>query len=444
MRRRTALRVAVVSALVSAVVSSLTTVAVIRLTDPAPEPVVRDLAGSATATAATAGGAADGGLDLAALFDRVAGGVLRVETTACVLGGSGSGFLVDDDLVATAAHVVDGAHTIVLRRDDGTGVPAAVVGLDTVHDVALLRADRALEGHVFRFADAVPPVGADVAALGYPLAGPLVPVRRTVTGVGQSLDVSGTTTPAGPDTLVENLLRVDGGFRRGDSGGPVLDARGRVVGLVEGRSTQDPDVGYAVSATRAAPLVDAWRGLGTSVDVSDSCAAPVGPPQARVVVRDESTEGLGGVVADLFGAYASAINSARYEDAWALLGAGARGGQTYEEWVASERSSQIFDAVVVRVQVLDAGTAPTTATPSPAAPTAGATAGRTTVPLPVVTPGEGGRLAALVEFSSTQEDRLGPAGQTCSRWRLTYTLRRADGVWTVGAAALAPGFPQAC
>ncbi len=442
---RTTLVVAAVSALVASVVSVATTLVVVRLADPTPE--ARPFVAVPTGSAGPSGTAAPAALDLGGLFASVGSGVVRVETTACVLGGSGSGFLVAPDLVVTAAHVVDGAHTILLRKDDGTGASAAVLGLDTVHDVALLRAEQRIGGHVFSFADADPAVGADVAALGYPRGGPLVPLRRTVTGRGQSLDVSGATagTSAGtPGTssapgVVEGLLRLDGGFEGGASGGPLVAADGTVVGLVEGRSATDGATGYAVSALRAAPLVATWRTQKNPLDVADACEAPVGPPQSTVVVRDASGSPLGAVVTDVFGRYASAINSTRYEDAWAMLGDGVRKGGTLEEWAASERSSQIFDAIVREVDVVGAGSSPTSA---PAAPSATGSASPSAAP--VVTPGPGGSLRTVVEFSSTQEDRFGRGGQTCSRWRVTYTLVRGDDAWRIDVATLSPGFPQAC
>ena len=442
MHRWSTATVAAVSAVVAAVVSVTTTLLVLDLTrDDAP---VRPLASVPASAVATA----DGALDLQGLFGRVASGVVRVETTACVLGGQGSGFLVGRDLVLTAAHVVDGAHAVVLRRDDGTGVEARVVGIDTLHDVALLRAARALDGYVFGFAADVPAVGADVAVLGYPLDGPLVPLRRTVTGTGQSLDVSGSGATGGPDQVVRDLIRVDGGFQGGNSGGPVLRADGKVVGFVEGRSLTSTTTGFAVSAAAAVPSVEQWRRLSTTLDVADSCDAPVGPPQSRVTVRDTSGSPLGPLVADFYGRYASAVNSARYRQAWDLLTDRARGTGTYEEWVDAERSSQIFDVTVLQVAPGTPGSDPTPVVPSgpagavvaPASPS-----GPAGSPGPATaTPGEGGALFALLEFSSTQEDRLGPGGQTCSRWRVTYTLARRDGQWRIDDSARADGYPQPC
>ena len=457
MQRWSTAAVAAVSAVVAAVVSVATTLVVLRLTDDgAPVQPIATVPVSAPPLAA-------GDLDLPGLFDRVSSGVLRIETTACVLGGAGSGFLVAPDLVVTAAHVVDGAHAVVLRRDDGTGVEARVVGIDTVHDVAMLRAARALDGHVFTFAAGLPGVGSDVAVLGYPLDGPLVPLRRTVTGTGQSLDVSGSGTTGGPDQVVHDLIRVDGGFQGGSSGGPVLRADGKVVGFVEGRSLASTTTGYAVGAGAVLPSVEQWRRLTTSVDVSDRCDTPVGPAQSRVTVRDTSGSPLGGVVADFYGRYASAVNSARYAQAWELLTDRARGTGTYEEWVEAERSSQIFDVTVLQVAPGAPGLDPT---PGPAAPAATAPAATTpasttpasagtatgpvaspsgpATPSAVVTPGEGGSLRALLEFSTTQEDRLGPGGQTCSRWRVTYTLARVDGQWRIDDSARADGYPQPC
>ena len=107
------------------------------------------------------------------LVGSASNGVVRIETTACELwgGGSGSGFLVDDDLVATVAHVVDGARTVSLRTTDGV-IRGEVIGSDLDREVALVRAVRPLGGHEFVFATESPEVTDQVAVLGFPIGLP--------------------------------------------------------------------------------------------------------------------------------------------------------------------------------------------------------------------------------------------------------------------------------
>ena len=148
--------------------------------------------------------------DLAALYRTVgSGGAVRIETTACGGGSVGTGFLVAPGLVATAAHVLAGARVIVVRADSG-GRIGDVIGLDEGHDLALVRTTpRSLSGHVFPLADADPEVGATVAAIGYPLAGPRSLTRGAVSA------------------LLPGFIQTDAAVNPGNSGGPLLTRRHR-------------------------------------------------------------------------------------------------------------------------------------------------------------------------------------------------------------------------
>jgi S1-C subfamily serine protease len=300
---------------------------------------------------------------------------------------------VAPDLVATVAHVVVGAHSIVLTAGD-TSVPGTVVGLDVAREVALVRADRPFPAtaHVFSFAAEQPPVGAQVGALGFPLDLGLSFYPVQVAGLNRSLDVAGLARPSPSGTSggsrLTGLIQVSGELYRGGSGGPLVQGDGRVVGLVEARATAAEGTGYAVPAAAAAPLVAAWAASPRPRDVSGDCSDPVGPSDAGdVPVSDLSGSAQGPAVVRLLGRYAGAINTGDYRRAWQLRTSRVQRGD-YEQFAAAERSSLIFDLVLHRV-----------------------------------TPRPDGALGAAVTFTTVQDASLGPDGdQSCSFWTLNYVL----------------------
>jgi S1-C subfamily serine protease len=165
--------------------------------------------------------------------------VVRVEGSSCGLGIRGSGWVAQDGIVATNAHVVSGQHdTRVLVPSVGSR-DATIVYLDARNDVALL---------------SVPGVGAppleiatggeyprEVVMLGYPRGGPLVARPGTA---------GSPRTVIAPDAYERNLgprrvVRLRGRIQRGQSGGPVVARNGRVVAMVFAGS-QGEEGGFGV------------------------------------------------------------------------------------------------------------------------------------------------------------------------------------------------------
>ncbi len=149
--------------------------------------------------------------------------VVRVVGTACGLGIEGSGWVAAPNLVVTNAHVVAGVRAPrVDRNDGGRRLAATVVSFDKVNDVAVLRV-QGLQARALRLAD--PVEGTPGALLGYPENGPYVetPVR-----VGKDVSLIGRDAYGNfPTTRLVTTVR--GKIRSGNSGGPVVDARGRVL-----------------------------------------------------------------------------------------------------------------------------------------------------------------------------------------------------------------------
>ena len=169
------------------------------------------------------------------------GSVVRVLGTACGLGVEGSGWVAGSDLVVTNAHVVAGeTDTTVSPAGSDSSVDATPVHYDPTNDLALLLVDG--------LGDAPLPFASDVtsgtpgAVIGYPENGPLTvtPARVGATGPVVTQDSYGR----GPVTRELTALR--GEVHSGNSGGPLVDGDGRVMGTVFAATTEGKPGGYAV------------------------------------------------------------------------------------------------------------------------------------------------------------------------------------------------------
>ena len=154
----------------------------------------------------------------------------------------GSGFVYAPQRVMTNAHVVAGVtRPRVYVNGSGDGYAARVVVFDPKTDVAVLYVP-GLPLSALRFG-AVPDRGGDVVALGYPNDGPLTAspgrVRGIINAAGE--DIYGNAT------VTRQVIAVRAVVRPGNSGGPLVDIAGRVVGVVFAASVDDPETGYALT-----------------------------------------------------------------------------------------------------------------------------------------------------------------------------------------------------
>jgi serine protease Do len=197
----------------------------------------------------------------------------------------GSGFIIDPTgLIVTNNHVIDGADEISVILNDGTKLKADLVGKDSKSDLALLRVHSPKPLKFVKFGDS------DKLRLG-----------EWVVAIGNPFSLGGTVTAgivsarhrdinSGP---YDNYIQTDAPINRGNSGGPLFDLNGEVIGIntaIISPSGGSIGIGFAIPSNSAIPVLDqlqkygeARRGwLGVRIqEVTDELADSLGIGQAR-------------------------------------------------------------------------------------------------------------------------------------------------------------------
>jgi putative serine protease PepD len=160
----------------------------------------------------------------------------------------GSGFVIDSDgHVATNQHVVDGATSITVTFADGKTASAKVVGTDPSTDVAVIKVDAPKsELHPLTFADSNGvEVGDGAVAIGSPFG-----LEDTVTtGIVSALN---RTIQAPNKFTISGAIQTDAAINHGNSGGPLLDSSGHVIGInsqIESDSGGNDGVGFSIPSS---------------------------------------------------------------------------------------------------------------------------------------------------------------------------------------------------
>ena len=212
------------------------------------------------------GGATLPAMDVAAVLDHIAPSIVTISAdvggTSDGLGGTavGSGVIITaDGEILTNAHVVDGASTIHVRLA-GESEPrdATLLASDTGNDLALLRID----GSDFPPATFAEPgsvaIGDQVLAIGFALD--LDGDPSVTLGIVSALD----RTIATGDVYLDGLIQTDAAISSGNSGGPLVNSAGEVVGINTAVARGDlltaaTNIGFAISAKEALPIVEQLR-----------------------------------------------------------------------------------------------------------------------------------------------------------------------------------------
>lgn len=179
-----------------------------------------------------------------------------VESVACARRHEGSGWVVAGQLVVTNAHVVAGSEDLRVRLPSGGTLPASVTVFDEDRDLALLEVPQ-LEASPLALASAEP--GSEGAGIGYPRGQDqprAVPAQISAERTAVGRDIYGRRRSE------RRILIVAARLAQGDSGGPIVDPGGRVVGVTFAVAADRSATAYALDDREVNALLDAPRGEG--------------------------------------------------------------------------------------------------------------------------------------------------------------------------------------
>jgi S1-C subfamily serine protease len=140
--------------------------------------------------------------------------------------GGGSGFVVSSDgLIFTNSHVVSGARSIMVSTADGHRAAARIIGEDPDSDIAVIRTDDDLSAPPLVLQDSKAIRRGQLAiAIGNPLGFEQTVTTGVISAIGRSLRAS-------TGRLIDDVIQTDAALNPGNSGGPLVDWKGRVIGV---------------------------------------------------------------------------------------------------------------------------------------------------------------------------------------------------------------------
>lgn len=236
--------------------------------------------------------------------------------------GTGSGFIIDaDGSILTNNHVIDRAERIAVKLSDGRTLRARVIGTDPDSDIALLKVDGQVGLPVAPIGDSSElRMGEWVCAIGNPLGYEHSVTVGVVSYLGRKLF----------DASLDDYIQTDAAISFGNSGGPLINARGEVIGINTAISSRASNIGFAVPMNSAAAILPQLRARGR-------------------VARGYIGVGLRAIDADLQQALALPVaEGAVVQDVTAGSPADRAGLQPYDVIVSFDGTSVASDSELIR------------------------------------------------------------------------------------------------
>ena len=205
--------------------------------------------------------------------------------------GAGSGFVIDPrGYILTNFHVVQGAQTISVTLGDRSHYEAKFIGADERNDIALVKIDpkdKKLPALTMGDSDSLQ-VGQRVLAIGNPFG-----FQSTLTtGVVSAL---GRTVQTGQTTVIDGAIQTDAAINQGNSGGPLLNTRGEVIGInsaIYTPSGTTAGIGFAIPISTARQIAEDLITEGRVRRASMGVSARVLTPAMAEALRLPVNEGL--------------------------------------------------------------------------------------------------------------------------------------------------------
>ncbi|MEU4423012.1 trypsin-like peptidase domain-containing protein [Actinoplanes sp. NPDC024001] len=203
-------------------------------------------------------------LTVAEVYQALSPSVVLIQTTGQTDAGTGTGVIANaDGSILTALHVVEGAGSIQLTYADGTKSGAVIASADPEQDIAMITPQKLPETLVPAVMGGGVAVGDDVVAIGNPLGLTWSTSSGVVSGLDRRLDRDDRSA-------IEGLIQFDAAVNPGNSGGPLINTRGQVIGIVVALANPT-DAGTFIGIGFAVPIGAA---LGSG-DQGDGQAPPL-------------------------------------------------------------------------------------------------------------------------------------------------------------------------
>ena len=252
------------------------------------------------------------------------GGMFGGQDQSVVGTSTGTGIVYrQDGYILTNAHVVDGASQIEVTLNNGQSYEATVVGSDADIDLALLKIDtKGLEAAQFGDSESLV-VGEEAIVIGNPLGSEFANTctQGIISYNGRAVEME--------DNLIMDLVQVDAAVSPGNSGGPLLNNRGQVVGVISAKIAEDDveGIGFAIPANTAVRVAQDFLEygyyrsrpmIGMTVQTVTQQQAQYYGMEAGITVTDVSKGGAADLAGVQVGDKILAINGQTAESAGQL------------------------------------------------------------------------------------------------------------------------------
>lgn len=235
------------------------------------------------------------------IYSACAPSVVSIRATSSSAEGIGTGFVfASDGYIATASHVVSGMDSISVIFSDGKNYSASLIGADEKSDIALLKID-ATDLTAAKIGDSSSLlIGEEIIAIGTPasleFSGTMT--RGDISFCNRQLFVYDNDSGALEKKMF--LIQTSAALNPGNSGGPIFNLRGEVVGIVSMKLGNGFDgIAFAIPSSPAAKILDAMKnGLGIPADEQSKIA--VSAPKLCIICKDYAENNIYGVIINDF------------------------------------------------------------------------------------------------------------------------------------------------
>ena len=181
----------------------------------------------------------------------------------------GSGFAIGENCIVTNAHVIENVHSITLTSYEGNKYTASLLGIDEDKDIAVLIIKDASFPYLKMANLSTVKIGDDIYAIGAPKGMAYTLTRGTVSA---------------KERIVENesFIQIDAAINEGNSGGPLLNDAGEVLGMNTMKMTDSEGIGLAIPADRIASTL---KELGVEMDTNGNVNSTMNTPNTTTPIE---------------------------------------------------------------------------------------------------------------------------------------------------------------